>query len=76
MTREKRSPELWITWPPSNAPVATPIDWSELKRDVRFDFFNTRNVPARLAKQKRDPWAEFESTRQSITRAMLKSVGL
>src|SRR3954466_11709542 len=32
----------------ANAPVATPIAWSELSDDVRFDHFNVRNVPARL----------------------------
>jgi len=59
-----------------NAPVAMPLDWAALKRDVRFDHFNLRNAPALLRKQKRDPWADFESTRQSLTKAMLKSVGL
>ena len=56
----------------ANAPVATPIDWSELGRDVRFDHFNIRNVPRRLARMRSDPWAKFGSTRQSITAAMRK----
>ena len=56
----------------SNAPVATPIDWAELARDVRFDHFNIRNVPSRIAQLKADPWAEFLGTRQSITAAMRK----
>jgi bifunctional non-homologous end joining protein LigD len=33
-----------------NAPVATPIFWEELAKDVRFDHFNVRNIRARLAK--------------------------
>ena len=53
-----------------------PIAWSELRNDVRFDHFNLRNVPARLQRMKRDPWADFLAVRQSITKAMLKSVGL
>src|SRR5262249_44605519 len=34
----------------ANAPVSTPIAWEELRKDVRFDCFNVRNVPKRLAK--------------------------
>ena len=57
-----------------NAPVATPIDVAELARDVRFDYFNVRNVAARLGRERRDPWATFDSTRQTITAAMRKRV--
>lgn len=58
----------------ANAPVATPIDWSELAKDVRFDHFNVRTVPARLTRHK-DPWADFFTVRQRLTAAMLKSAG-
>lgn len=58
-----------------NAPVATPIDWSELHQDVRFDHFTIRNVPERIAGLKADPWADFFTTRQSITGAMRKRLG-
>jgi bifunctional non-homologous end joining protein LigD len=60
----------------SGAPVATPIDWSELERDVRRDYFNVKNVPERLRKLKKDPWAEFFDVKQTVTKAMLKRVGL
>ena len=56
----------------ANAPVATPIEWSELERDVRFDYFNIRNVPERLARGHADPWQKFAMTRQTITAAMKK----
>ena len=56
----------------ANAPVATPIGWDELARDVRNDHFNVRNVPERLATMKSDPWARFLTTRQSITASMRK----
>jgi bifunctional non-homologous end joining protein LigD len=56
----------------ANAPVSTPIDWSELERDVRFDYYNIRNVPERVRKLARDPWREFLDTKQSITAAMRK----
>jgi len=58
----------------SNAPVAMPIAWEELDKDVRFDWFNVKNVPARLARLKSDPWAQFLEVRQSITRTMIKRV--
>ena len=58
----------------SNAPVSTPLGWAELSKDVRFDRFNVKTVPLRLAKLKEDPWASFLEVRQSITRSMLKKV--
>jgi bifunctional non-homologous end joining protein LigD len=58
-----------------NAPVATPIAWEELATDVRRDHFNVKNLPQRLAKMKKDPWADFFEVRQSITKAMMKKVG-
>ncbi len=53
-----------------NAPVAMPIAWDELERDLRFDHFNLRNACERLATQKRDPWRDFLDTKQTITVAM------
>lgn len=53
-----------------NAPVAMPIAWEELERDLRFDHFNVRNARERLAAQKRDPWRDFLDTKQTITMAM------
>jgi bifunctional non-homologous end joining protein LigD len=59
----------------AHAPVATPIAWEELKKDVRFSYFNVGNVPSRMARLKHDPWALFFDVRQSITKAMVKRVG-
>ena len=60
----------------ANAPVATPIGWNELERDVRFEHFSIRNVPQRLARfdarPQTDPWEKFFETRQAITAAMRK----
>src|SRR4029077_1208636 len=53
-----------------HAPVATPIAWEELAQDVRFAYFNVGNVPARLGRLKRDPWAAFFEIRQSIAKPM------
>jgi bifunctional non-homologous end joining protein LigD len=59
----------------ANAPVATPIDWNELAADVRFDHFNLRNVPARVAGG-RDPWRHFGTVRQGVTPANARRVGI
>jgi bifunctional non-homologous end joining protein LigD len=55
--------------------VATPIEWDELRREVRYDHFNIRSVQTRLRRLKQDPWAAFDSIRQSVTKTMMKQVG-
>jgi len=52
----------------AGAPVATPLAWDELSKLKQTNGFNIENLPARLAKLKSDLWAEFFSTRQSLTR--------
>lgn len=59
----------------ANAPVATPIGWDELEKDIRRDYFNVRNVLERLATLKKDPWADFFEVKQSVTKALMKKVG-
>ena len=59
----------------ANAPVSTPIEWAEITRDVRYDYFNVKNVPARLKRLKRDPWNDFMTLRQSISKKMMNKVG-
>jgi len=58
----------------SGAPVSVPIAWEELTPRLRSDHFTIANVPARLEKLKKDPWAELATTKQSITRAILKQL--
>ena len=41
------------------APVATPIAWGELNTKTRPDMYNIGNLPKRLDKLKKDPWANF-----------------
>jgi bifunctional non-homologous end joining protein LigD len=59
-----------------NAPVSTPIGWEELSKDVRFDYFNVKTIPIRLHNLRNDPWKDFVSTRQMVTTAMFKQVGV
>lgn len=58
------------------APVATPLDWSELSRDIRSDHFHFGNLRDRLGRLRTDPWEEFGTVRQSITAKMKRQVGL
>jgi bifunctional non-homologous end joining protein LigD len=50
-------------------PVSMPIAWDELARDVRGAHFTIANVPGILARRRRDPWAGYATTRQSLTAA-------
>ncbi len=58
------------------APVATPLDWKEVSVSIHADHFHVGNVPARLAAMKSDPWEELRSIRQSLTREILKRIGI
>jgi DNA primase len=40
------------------------------------DYFNINNVPSRLAKLKKDPWAGIDQVKQTITASMLKKLQL
>ena len=57
-----------------DAGVSTPLEWDELGRTDLRSKFTVLTVPKRLAKLTLDPWAEYASTRQTITDAMWKSL--
>ncbi len=48
------------------APVAMPIDWSELKALPSASHFTVENAMDRLSKQREDPWAEMLRLRQKL----------
>ncbi|HEX3448943.1 MAG TPA: DNA ligase D [Isosphaeraceae bacterium] len=56
----------------AGATVSAPIAWEELTASLHSDHFTIENLPARLSKLKRDPWADMATTKQSITAAMLE----
>jgi len=58
-----------------NAPVSTPIAWSELARDVRYDYFNVANVPKRMKKMKADPWKDMSDAAVALDKAVMVKVG-
>lgn len=57
------------------APIATPVSWEELARDLRSEFF-LRNSFERLAKLEQDPWEGFFSSRQGITKKAQRLLNL
>ncbi|MFO7963019.1 MAG: DNA ligase D [Desulfobacterales bacterium] len=57
------------------APVSTPIGWDELGNTAP-DAYTVKNLPARLKSEKKDPWSDFFSIRQSVTVPMKKKFGL
>ena len=48
------------------APVSMPLDWSELKTLNRGDAFTLRDVPARLKRRRKDPWAGIGKVKQDL----------
>jgi len=58
------------------APVSVPLAWEELSVDVRSDYFTVDNVVERLNGLKQDPWRDYISVKQKLTRKMRDSLGL
>ena len=56
------------------ATVSTPLAWSELRPSLTPANYDIHTVPARLANQKGDPWADFFMVHQGINRDHLKAL--
>ena len=56
--------------------VSMPIAWDELKEIGRADQWTIKTAAARMHSLKADPWNGFHRTRQGITVAMRRAVGL
>jgi bifunctional non-homologous end joining protein LigD len=54
------------------AGVATPLAWSEVTPKLDLQAYTLKTVPARLAKLKTDPWADFEASRRALPAAPQK----
>ena len=53
-----------------HAPVSTPLAWSEVKPSFNPSSFNIGNFGSRL--KKKDPWADFFDSRQSLKAAVAR----
>jgi bifunctional non-homologous end joining protein LigD len=56
------------------APVSVPITWRELTARLDPSRFTVQTVPARLARARRDPWADYWNCRQRLTRTLVRAV--
>jgi bifunctional non-homologous end joining protein LigD len=54
--------------------VSTPVSWDEIDDDIRGTHFNIHNVPARIAKQRKDPWMGYWDAQQALTKAAIKKM--
>lgn len=59
-----------------SATVATPVEWEELAEMKSFNAFTVKNIAGRLEKLKTDPWQALYASRQQLTDARLRAVGI
>lgn len=50
------------------APVALPIAWGDLAKLKRADAFTIKDVPAKLKRRRKDPWAGIGKVKQNLAR--------
>jgi bifunctional non-homologous end joining protein LigD len=50
----------------AGAPVSVPLAWDELSPAIKPNHFNVANLPARLERMKRDPWAQLFKEEQVL----------
>lgn len=50
------------------APVAMPLAWSELAKLNRADAFTITDVPTKLRRSRKDPWADINTIQQNLAR--------
>jgi len=67
-SREATAVAPYSTRARPGAPVSTPIDWSELGGLKGADQFTVRNLPARLKRLRKDPWAAIGKIKQALPR--------
>jgi len=48
------------------APVSVPLAWDELSPAIKPNHFTVDNLPARLERMRKDPWAALFRTRQTL----------
>ena len=58
----------------AHAPVSVPVTWRELTTALDPASFTVHTVPKRLARLRKDPWEDYWSARQKLTRQTLAAV--
>lgn len=58
----------------AGAPVSFPLDWRELRKTQAGNFATVLDVPTRLKKRKKDPWADLLHVRQTISDEALRAL--
>lgn len=56
------------------ATVSVPISWDEASSKLTSDYFTIANLPARLQRLKKDPWAGIALAKQSLKASMLTAL--
>ena len=54
--------------------VSTPVSWDEIDEDIRGTHFNIHNVPVRMARQRKDPWAKYWDSSQALTKTAIRKL--
>jgi bifunctional non-homologous end joining protein LigD len=65
-SREATAVAPYSTRARPGAPVSVPIDWSELGSLKGANQFTVRNLPARLKRLRKDPWAGIGKVKQAL----------
>jgi bifunctional non-homologous end joining protein LigD len=58
------------------ATVAIPVSWDKIADGIRPDHFTIGNAPEWLRSRRADPWTNFVRTRQSVTAAARRRLGV
>jgi bifunctional non-homologous end joining protein LigD len=58
----------------AGAPVSVPLKWEELRASLDPASFTVETLPPRMKRLSADPWKPYWSTRQRLTRPLLRAV--
>jgi bifunctional non-homologous end joining protein LigD len=69
-SREATAVAPYSTRARPGAPVSTPLDWSELGSLKSANQYTVRNLAQRLARLRKDPWANIGRLRQTLPKSV------